>query len=162
MADANDIPAEEKTPGRKPGEAVRGYYFEELIEGLSATHERTISEADIVQFAELSGDFNPVHLDKTYAATTPFKDCIAHGILSASLISAVFGMKLPGPGAIYVSQTLNFKAPVKVGDHVVAEVVVETLVEAKRRAVFSCACYVGDRCVLQGDAVLLVPRRPAE
>jgi len=141
---------------------TRGYYFEELHEGLMATHERTISEADIVQFAELSGDFNPVHLDPEYAATTPFKECIAHGILSASLISAVFGMKLPGPGAIYVAQTLNFKAPVKVGDHVVAEVIVDRLVEAKRRAIFTCACWVGDTCVLEGDAVLLVPRKPNE
>ena len=79
----------------------------------------TVSEADIAAFAEVSGDKNPVHLDAAYAATTMFKERIAHGMLSAAYISAVFGMELPGPGSIYISQTLNFKAPVKIGDTVV-------------------------------------------
>jgi 3-hydroxybutyryl-CoA dehydratase len=97
-------------------------YFEDLTVGQEASLSKTVTEADIVAFAEVSGDRNPVHLDAAYAATTMFKERIAHGMLSAAYISAVFGMKLPGPGAIYISQTLNFKAPVKIGDTVVATV----------------------------------------
>jgi 3-hydroxybutyryl-CoA dehydratase len=120
-----------------------------------------VSEADIVAFADISGDRNPVHLDPEYAATTIFKERIAHGMLSAAYISAVFGMKLPGPGAIYISQTLSFKAPVRIGDTVVAAVKVVELVAEKRRARFECVCSVNDKPVVQGEAVLMVPARPA-
>ena len=89
------------------------YGFEDLKVGLEATISKTVSEQDIIAFAEITGDKNPVHLDETYAAKTMFKQRIAHGMLSAGYISAVFGMELPGPGAIYVSQTLNFRAPVR-------------------------------------------------
>ena len=109
-------------------------------------------------FAEISGD---VHLDAQYAAGTMFEERIAHGMLSAAYISAVFGMKLPGPGAIYISQTLNFKAPVKIGDTVVATVKVVELVPEKRRARFDCVCSVNGKPVVQGEAVLMVPARPA-
>ncbi len=102
-------------------------YFEDLKVGQEASLSKTVSEADIVGFAEVSGDKNPVHLDAAYASTTMFKERIAHGMLSAAYISAVFGMKLPGPGAIYISQTLNFKAPVKIGDTVVTTVKVVEL-----------------------------------
>lgn len=122
---------------------------------------RTVTESDIVAYAALSGDYNPVHLDPDYAAKTPFKERIAHGILSAGYISALFGMKLPGPGAIYVSQTLNFKGPVKIDDAVETKVRLVELNPEKRRAKFDCVCTVAGRPVLTGEAVLMVPARPA-
>ena len=102
-----------------------------------------------------------MHLDAQYAAGTIFKERIAHGMLSAAYISAVFGMKLPGPGAIYVSQTLNFKAPVKIGDTVITTVKVVELIPEKKRARFECVCGVNGKPVVQGDAVLMVSARPA-
>ena len=89
----------------------QAYHFEDLEVGMEASFAKTVSESDIVAFAEVTGDKNPVHLDAAYAAKTIFKEPIAHGMLTAGYISAVFGMELPGPGAIYVSQTLNFRAP---------------------------------------------------
>ncbi len=138
----------------------QGCFYEDLEVGMSATHGKIVTEADIMVFAEISGDFNPVHIDPEYAARTIFKERIAHGLLSAALLSAIFGMKLPGPGAIYVSQTLNFRAPVKVGDEVQARVELQELIDAKRRSIFACECLVGETCVLEGEAVLMVPRRP--
>ena len=137
------------------------YYFEDLEVGMEASFAKTVSEADIVAFAEVTGDKNPVHLDPVYAAKTIFKQTIAHGMLTAGYISAVFGMELPGPGAIYVSQTLNFRGPVKVGDRVVAKVRVMELYPAKRRARFESICMVDGKPVLEGEAVLMVPSRPA-
>ena len=107
--------------------AIKSYFFEDLVLGQEASLSKSVGEADIVAFADLSGDRNPVHIDAAYAATTMFKERIAHGMLSAAYISAVFGMQLPGPGAIYVSQTLSFKAPVKIGDTVVTTVKVAEL-----------------------------------
>lgn len=136
-------------------------YFEDLQLGQEATLTKTVSEADINGFAEISGDRNPVHLDAEYAAGTMFKERIAHGILSASYISAVFGMELPGPGAIYISQTLNFKGPVKIGDTVTAKVKVVELIAGKRRARFETQCTVAGKPVVEGEAVLMVPAKPA-
>jgi 3-hydroxybutyryl-CoA dehydratase len=141
--------------------AAKGVFFEDLSVGQEASLSRTVTEADIAAFAEVSGDKNPVHLDAQYAAGTMFKERIAHGMLSAAYISAVFGMKLPGPGAIYISQTLNFKAPVKIGDTVVTTVKVAELVPEKKRARFECVCSVDGKPVVQGEAVLMVPARPA-
>lgn len=121
---------------------------------------RIVSEADIVAYAALSGDYNPVHLDADYAAKTIFKERIAHGILSAGYISAIFGMKLPGPGAIYISQTLNFRGPVKIDDRVETLVKLVELIPDKKRARFECLCTVAGKPVLTGDAVLMVPPRP--
>ena len=137
------------------------YCFEDLQLGMEADFQKTVTEADIVGFANVSGDKNPVHLDAAYAARTVFKERIAHGMLTAGYISAVFGMEMPGPGAIYVSQTLNFKAPVRIGDVVTAKVKVVELIPAKRRARFECECLVGGKAVLEGEAVLMVPARPA-
>jgi 3-hydroxybutyryl-CoA dehydratase len=139
----------------------QSYFFEDLELGMEASFAKTVSENDIKSFAEVTGDKNPVHLDAAYAAKTMFEQCIAHGMLTASYISAVFGTELPGPGAIYVSQTLNFRAPVKIGDRVVAKVRVMELYPAKRRARFECVCTVGTKIVLEGEAVLLVPARTA-
>ncbi len=141
--------------------AAKGVYFEDLKVGDEASLSNTVTEATITAFAEVSGDKNPVHMDAEYAAATMFKGRIAHGMLSAAYISAVFGMKLPGPGAIYISQTLNFKAPVKIGDEVVTTVKVTELVAEKKRARFHCVCTVSDKPVVEGEAVLMVPARPA-
>ena len=121
---------------------------------------RVVSEADIVAYAALSGDYNPLHLDPDYASRTIFKERIAHGILSAGYISALFGMKLPGPGAIYISQSLNFKGPVKIDDRVETIVRLIELTVEKRRARFECLCTVNGKPVLTGEAVLMVPGRP--
>ena len=138
----------------------QAYHFEDLEIGMEASFAKTVSEADIVSFAEVTGDKNPVHLDADYAAKSIFKGTIAHGMLTAGYISAVFGMQMPGPGAIYVSQTLNFRAPVRQGDRVVAKVRVMELYPAKRRARFECVCSVDGKAVLEGEAVLMVPSRP--
>ena len=140
--------------------AGKAKFFEDLSVGQEASMSRTVGEADIVAYAALSGDYNPVHLDRDYAAQTIFKERIAHGILSAGYISALFGMQLPGPGAIYISQTLNFKGPVKIDDHVVTTVKLVELIPEKRRARFDCMCSVGGKAVLTGEAVLMVPARP--
>ena len=110
-----------------------GYSFEDLQIGMSASVSRTVSEADILMFAGVSGDTNPVHLDAEFAASTMFGGRIAHGMFSAGLISAVFGTRLPGPGCIYLSQSLKFKAPVKIGQTVVAKVTVKELKAEKFR-----------------------------
>ena len=139
--------------------ANAGYFIEDLKPGLSASFTKTVTEADIVKFAEVSGDTNPVHLDQAYAEKTPFKTRIAHGMLSAGFISAVLGTKLPGPGAIYMSQTLRFKAPVKIGDTVTATCTVTEIIAEKRRAVLSTVCKVGDTVVIEGEAMVMVPSR---
>ena len=138
---------------------VSGYFFEDLDVGMEAVHQKVISESDIECFAEVSGDNNPVHLDAEYAAGTIFKERIAHGILTASLISALLGTKLPGPGCIYVSQSLNFRSPVRIGDNVVATATVKDLIEKRGRVILECDCSVNGKTVLDGEAVLMVPSR---
>jgi len=137
--------------------ALQGHSFEELELGMEAGFSKTITAADIEAFAEISGDNNPVHLDADFAAGTMFKERIAHGILTASLISAVIGTRLPGPGCIYLSQSLNFRAPVKIGNEVTASVRIVDLIDKRRRAVLACQCQVGDKTVLDGEAVVVVP-----
>ncbi len=138
-----------------------GYYFEDLAEGMTASYAKTVTDADIVLFAGVSGDTNPVHLNDEFARETMFKGRIAHGMLSASLISTVFGTKMPGPGCIYMSQTLRFKAPVRPGDTVTARVTVVELKPEKKQARFDCVCLVNGKAVLDGEAIILVPSRPA-
>ena len=142
------------------GETPKSVYFEDLSVGQEASISNTVTADVITAFADVSGDRNPVHVDADYAAKTMFKERIAHGMLSAAYISAVFGMQLPGPGAIYISQTLNFKAPVKIGDTVVTTVKVAELVPEKKRAKFECVCSINGKPVVQGEAVLMVPSRP--
>lgn len=137
----------------------QGCDFDELEVGKTAAIARTVTEADIVLFAGVSGDTNPAHLDEEMSAASMFGGRIAHGMLSASYISAVFGTKLPGPGCIYLSQTLKFKAPVKAGDTVVARVTVKELNTPKRRAQFDTVCTVRGKVVLEGEAEILIPAR---
>jgi 3-hydroxybutyryl-CoA dehydratase len=134
-------------------------FIEDLHIGQSASLAKSVSAEDITTFAEVTGDRNPVHLSEHYAAKTFFKSRIAHGMLSAGFISAVLGTRLPGPGAIYMSQTLKFLAPVRIGDTVVTTVTVATLDLAKKRAQFHCRCEVADKTVVEGEAMVFVPSR---
>jgi 3-hydroxybutyryl-CoA dehydratase len=138
-----------------------GLKFEDLHVSMSASYTRTVTERDLVLFADVSGDANPVHLDANYAANTMFKQRIAHGMLSAGYLSSVFGMVLPGPGAIYVTQTLNFRAPVFIGHRVEARATLTELFPQKRRARFDCKCTADGKSVLEGEAILLIPARQA-
>jgi len=140
-------------------EISHGLFFEDLFEGMVARFGKTVTDADIVMFAGISGDTNPVHLDQAYAETTMFKGRIAHGMLSASFISTVLGTKLPGPGCIYLSQSLRFLAPVRVGDTVVAEVMVSSINAEKKRISLATKCKVGNTKVIEGDALVIVPSR---
>lgn len=140
---------------------MQGFYFDELTVGQTAEMSRVVGAADIEAFAEVSGDNNPVHLDETYARTTTFGERIAHGMLSAAYISAILGTKLPGPGAIYLSQSLRFRRPVKIGDLVVAKVTVKTLDEGRGHVTLETACEVNGKTVVDGEALVIAPRRSA-
>lgn len=133
-------------------------YAEDIEIGQSASYTRTVAERDIQFFGEATGDMNSVHFDEAYAATTPFKTRIAHGMLTAGFFSTVLGTKLPGAGSIYVSQTLSFKAPVRIGDTV--EAVCTVTAKEKRRVTLACVAKVGDTVVAEGEAMLLAPGRP--
>ena len=126
---------------------------------MSASFAKTVSEADVVLFAGVSGDTNPVHINEEFAKNTMFKTRIAHGMLSAGFISAVLGTKLPGQGAIYMSQSLKFKAPVRIGDTVKATATVSEVIPEKKRVVMTTVCTVGETVVLEGEAMLMVPSR---
>ncbi len=132
---------------------------ENLHEGMTASLEQTVSREDVARFAEVTGDFNPLHFDADFAATTVFGAPIAHGVLSAGYISAVIGTRLPGPGTIYLSQQLKFRAPVRIGDTVTARVTVAAVDRARRRVRLETACLVGGEVVLEGEALVLVPER---
>lgn len=142
-------------------EELHGFYLEDLQVGMTEAYAKTVTDADIVMFAGISGDTNPVHLNQDFAEGTMFKGRIAHGMLSASFISTVLGTRLPGPGCIYLSQTLNFKAPVKVGDTVVARATVTEVDPEKMRVKVTTTCTVGDTVVIEGEAMLRVSRRQA-
>ncbi len=140
---------------------VTGYTIDDISVGMTESFAKSVSEVDILAFADLSGDRNPVHLDQAYAETTMFKGRIAHGMLSAAFISTVFGTKLPGPGCIYLSQSLKFRAPVRIGDTVDASVEVTAVDKDRRRVTFKTSCKVGDVVVLDGEAQLMVPAGPS-
>lgn len=144
-----------------PSVDLAGLYFEDLSVGQSGVFAKTVTEADIVLFAGIVGDTNPVHLNQEYAATTRFKGRIAHGMLAAGFISTVLGTRLPGPGTIYLSQSLAFKAPVRIGDTVVATATIAALDPQRRRATFQTVCRVGETVVIDGEATVMVPARPA-
>ena len=140
-------------------EELYGYYYEEIDEGMTDVFSKTVTEADIIAFAGVSGDTNPVHLNEEFASATMFKTRIAHGMLSAGFISTVFGTKLPGPGAIYIAQNLKFKAPVQIGDTVVARVTALEKDDAKKFIKFETICTVGDKVIISGDATIMVPSK---
>ena len=133
--------------------------IEDLEIGMTRHLHKTVEDEDIRLFAEVSTDCNPVHLDDDYARDTIFGGRIAHGMLTAALISAVIGEQLPGHGTIYLKQSLTFLAPVRPGDRVEARVTVREIDYARRRVTLDCACLVGDTVVLKGDALVLAPSR---
>lgn len=134
-------------------------YYEDLKVGQSATMEKTVTEADIQKFGDATGDMNPVHFDEEYAKKTLFKGRVAHGVLSIGFISAVLGTKLPGEGTIFVSATVEFKAPVRIGDTVVTTGTVKEIGE-RRRVVMDCLCTVNGTPVVVGEALVMAPKRP--
>ena len=140
---------------------MQGLFFEDLSVGQSAETTRVVTANEVEAFAAVSGDVNPVHLDEAYARTTPFQTRIAHGMLSGAYISAVIGTKLPGPGAIYLSQSLRFRRPVKLGDPVVTRVTVQALDDKRGHATLATVCQVDGKTVVDGEAVIMVPRKGA-
>ena len=136
-----------------------GYYLEDLTIGMESSYQKTITETDIDAFAALTGDTNPVHLDSEYAATTPFKARIAHGMLSAGLISTVLGTQLPGPGCIYLEQQIKFKAPVFIGDTLVATVTVADVNQRRGRVSLKTQCFVNTKLVADGTASMMVDKK---
>ena len=133
--------------------------IEDIEMGMTRYIRKVITDRDIEQFAEISTDYNPVHLDDEYAKDTIFEGRIAHGMLTAGLVSAVIGEQLPGHGTIYMSQNLKFLAPVRPGDLVHAEVKVVDIVIDKRRVKLECRCEVNGKNVLVGEAIVLAPSR---
>lgn len=134
------------------------YTYEDLYVGMSEVYSHTMTETDIRMFAAMSGDTNPLHLDEEFASSSQFGGRIAHGLISVGFISAIFGTRLPGPGAVYLSQTLKFKAAVMIGDTVVVRVTIKELVPRKRVAVFDTVCTVGDKVVIRGEAEIYMSR----
>ena len=136
---------------------MTGDPFHNLSVGQSAERVNAVSQESIQQFATVSGDHNPLHMDASYASKTMFKGIIAHGFLTASFISAVIGNDLPGAGCVYMSQQLRFKAPVRVGDSVHTHVAITELDNERRRVTLTCRCSVESRVVLEGVALIYVP-----
>ena len=134
-------------------------FIEDMEIGMVRSRVKTITDRDITLFAEVSTDHNPVHLNDDYARDTMFQGRIAHGMLTASLISAVVGEQLPGHGTVYLSQNLRFMAPVRPGDLLEAFVKVLAIDHAKRRVTLETHCLVGNTLVLKGDALVLAPSR---
>ena len=137
----------------------QGYFFEDLAKGMSASFEKRITDDDIVRFAEVTGDTNPLHLDDDFARESIFGGRIAHGMLTASLFSAILGTRMPGPGCIYMSQSIRFRAPVRPGELAVATVTVKRIDSEKQRVEFDCSCAVGNTVVAEGEALAKVPSR---
>ncbi|MBS0429958.1 MAG: MaoC family dehydratase [Proteobacteria bacterium] len=140
---------------------LNGFDIEDLEPGMSASFAKTITEADIILFAGASGDNNAMHINEEFARQTQFKGRIAHGMLTASVISAAIAGRLPGPGTVYLGQSLRFKAPVRPGDTVHATVTVKELMREKGRATLTTVCRVGDTVVIDGEAVVMPTSRGA-
>jgi len=140
-------------------EKLHGYYIEDLLEGMRAVYTKTITHELVKQFADISGDTNPLHLNETFAAQTRFKKRIVHGMLTTSLWSTLVGTRLPGPGSAYISQELNFIKPVYIGDTVTAEITVTTIDHTKQRVYLDGKCFVDGTLVAAGQGVVWVPRR---
>ncbi len=145
----------------KPGwrGLTSGYFFEDLHVGQTATISKTITDADIQMYSAVSLDTNPIHVDEEAGRNSRFGSRIAHGMLSAGLISALLGTKLPGPGTIYMRQSLKFKAPVKVGHTVKATVEITDLNLPRKSVTLRTRCFVKEDVVIDGEACVLVPSR---
>ncbi len=139
---------------------MRTVYFEDMQLGQQASYTRTLTDADVVLYAGITGDNNPIHLNADYAASTRFGGRICHGMMTAGFISTVLGTELPGVGTIYVSQQVRFKAPVRVGDTLSAVVTITALDPVKHRVTFQTQCLVAGQVVVDGEAVVIAPSRP--
>lgn len=137
---------------------IKSAVIDDVKEGMKVQYTQSITDSDVSRFSEISGDKNPVHLDDDYAKASPFKKRIAHGLLSASFFSGMFGMKLPGPGCVYVSQSLRFIRPVYIGDTVTATATVTRVDYFKRRVFFETICTVDEKIVIAGEAEIYIPR----
>lgn len=135
----------------------KSYNIEDISIGMTASYSQTITDSDVKQFAGLSGDNNPIHMDEVYAENSRYKKRIAHGLLSASFFSSIFGTKLPGQGCVYVSQNLQFKRPVYLGDTVTAIVTVASIDIEKKRIFFETKCLVRNKVVIDGIAEIYIP-----
>lgn len=137
-------------------------YLEDMVVGQTASYSKTFTENDLLLFAEASHDYNPVHLDEEFARTTPFGGRVVHGMLTASLISTILATTLPGPGCIYMTQTLRFCSPVRIGELVTATVTVRTIDYDKNRVLADTICKVADRLVVEGAALFMAERHPPQ
>ena len=159
------MPRDDRPEDRGPAYApvtsaeLHGYYYEDLEIGMTAAYSRTVTEADIVNFSGVSGDINPVHLSDQFGRDGMFGERIAPGMLSAGFISAVIANKLPGPGAIYMGQSLKFMAPVRAGETVNTRLTVRELNDEKCRAILDTICMVNGAPVIEGEAMVKVPSR---
>ncbi len=152
---------EDRGPGYEPvrPEELHGFFFEDLTIGQTAVYSKTVTDADIMAFAGVSGDTNAVHLSDSFAATQMFGGRIAHGMLSASYISTLIGTRLPGPGSLYMGQSLKFMAPVRAGDTVETRVTVKALNAEKARVTLDTVCFVDGEVVIEGEALIKCPMR---
>lgn len=139
---------------------TKGYYLEDLSVGMFSEKKMVVSDEKITTFAELSGDYNPVHMDAEYAATTMFGRRIAHGALSASLISAILGNDLPGPGAIFTELNMRFRKPAFIDDEITARAEVVEINEKTGRVKMKVACFVDGKAIIRGEAGVVVMKRP--
>jgi 3-hydroxybutyryl-CoA dehydratase len=137
------------------------FYYEDLKLGQSESEAHTVTERDIELFGEATGDMNPVHFDEAYARKTVFRGRVAHGALSIGFVSAVIGTKLPGPGTILISANIVFKGPVRIGDMVLATCTVKEIRE-RRNVLLRFVCAVGGVEVLEGEALVMAPKRPSD
>lgn len=139
-----------------------GFGINELVIGQTAEISRLVDDETVRRFAEVSGDFNPLHMDEAYAARSPFRGRIAHGALVASFISCVLGNHLPGPGAVFAGMTMRFERPVRIGDTVVARATVVEIDVKARKVKLACVCEVDGQICMEADAEVVVrKRRPA-
>ena len=140
-------------------EELHGFFIEDLELGMTDVYIRAITETDVIQFSQISGDDNPLHLNEEFAKKTVFKGRIVHGMLSCGYISSVLGTKLPGPGCVYLNQNLNFRAPVRIGDIVQSRVTIRDVDIKTNRVVCEAVCSIGEKIVIDGTATLWVPNR---
>ena len=137
---------------------LENYPINELVVGQTATYSKTLTERDVILFAACSGDVNPVHLDKAYAATTPFGEPIGHGMWTGALVSAAIATCLPGPGSVYRSQSLSFKHPVKIGDAVTVTLTVSEIKERVKLVTLECEAHNQDgKLIAKGVAEVIAP-----
>ena len=140
-------------------EELHGYFVDDLEIGMTDVYVRTVTETDIVQYSQISGDDNPLHVNEEFAKQTVFKGRIAHGMLTCGYISAVLGTKLPGPGCAYLNQNLNFREPVRIGDTVQTRVTIKKISTDTNNVTCEVVCSIGEKVVIDGTATLWVPNK---